>query len=111
LNNIQAAEYRQLTIETLSALASFFQQNPTLMIDEAIVVDVTIGHAVNLAYLEQHPHRDENYSEFKSHAWESFYARSPLETTVFLICALRKLLTLRAPEMITAQQEYGGVIG
>jgi phosphorylase kinase alpha/beta subunit len=105
LNNIQAAEYRQMTVETLSALASFFQQNPTLMIDEAIVVDVTIGHAVNLAYLDQHPLRADNYAEFKSHAWESFYARSPVETTVFLVRALRKLLTLRTLHMTTAQEE------
>lgn len=95
LNNIQAAEYRQLTVETLSALASFFQQNPTLKIDEAIVVDVTIGHAVHLSYLDQHPEREANYPEFKSQAWECFYARSPLETTFFLVSALRKLLTVR----------------
>jgi len=95
LNNISAPEYRQLTVETLSALASFFQQNPTLKIDEAIVIDVTIGHAVNLAYIEQYPERSDTYDEFKSEAWQGFYTLSPLETTAFIVSALRKLLTLR----------------
>lgn len=95
LNNVSAPEYRQLTVETLSALASFFEQNPSLKIDEALVIDVTIGHAVNLAYIDQYPDRASHYEEFKSHAWEGFYTLSPLETTAFLVSALRKLLTLR----------------
>lgn len=95
LNNIQAPEYRQLTVETLSALGSFFEQNPSLQIDEALTIDVTIGHAVNLAYSDLHPDRMDNYSEFKSQAWDSFYNLSPLETTFFIVSALRKLLTVR----------------
>ena len=95
LNNVHAPEYRQLTVETLSALASFFQQNPSLKVDEAIVVDVTIGHAVNLAYIYQYPDRAANYEEYKIEAWDSFYTLSPLETTAFIVSALRKLLTLR----------------
>jgi phosphorylase kinase alpha/beta subunit len=95
LNNIQAAEYRQLTIETLTAVASFFAQNPSLKVDEAIVVDVAIGHAVNLAYLKRFPKRAANYNEFKSHAWECFYASSPQETSAFIVSALSKLLTVR----------------
>ncbi len=96
LNNVHAPEYRQLTVETLSALASFFQQNPSLRIDDALVVDAMIGHAVHQAYLDQHPERAGNYNEFKSQAWDAFYARSPVETTAFLVSALRNLLTLRA---------------
>ena len=95
LNNIQAAEYRQLTIETLNALASFFAQNPSLKVDEAIVVDVTIGHAVNLAYLATYPQRANNYNEHKGHAWECFYACSPQETTASIISALSSLLIVR----------------
>ncbi|MDP5030601.1 MAG: glycoside hydrolase family 15 protein [Paraglaciecola sp.] len=95
LNNIQAAEYRQLTIEALTAVASFFAQNPSLIVDEAIVVDVAIGHAVNLAYLKQYPERASNYTEYKSHAWECFYALSPLETSAFIVSALSNLLTVR----------------
>ncbi|MEH6711956.1 MAG: glycosyl hydrolase family 15, partial [Paraglaciecola polaris] len=95
LNNIQAPEYRQLTVETLSALGRFFEQNPSLQVDEALTIDVTIGHAVHLAYVELHPERIANYSEFKGQAWDSFYNRSPMETTFFIVSALRKLLTVR----------------
>jgi phosphorylase kinase alpha/beta subunit len=93
-NNIQSAEYRQLSIETLNALSSFFEQNPTLIIDDAIVIDVTIGHAVNLAYIAQYPEKQDNYQEYKSHAWESFYEQSPVHSTTFIISALNHLLTI-----------------
>jgi phosphorylase kinase alpha/beta subunit len=95
LNNIQAAEYRQLTIESLTTMASFFAQNPSLKVDEAIVVDVAIGHAVNLAYLKRFPERAQNYNEHKGHAWEVFYASSPQETSAFIVSALSNLLTVR----------------
>ncbi|MFT4939158.1 MAG: phosphorylase kinase alpha/beta subunit [Paraglaciecola sp.] len=95
LNNIHAAEYRQLTVETLSVLASFFLQNPSIKIDEAISIDATIGHAVHLAYIERYPRRTIQYDSYKSDAWETFYTRSPEQTSGFLIAALRSLLTLR----------------
>jgi len=98
LNNVNAPEYRQLTVEALSAAASFFDQNPTLKIEEALVIDAMIGHAVRLAYLDMYPERIEKYNEYKSDAWTSFYARSPAETTAFLVSALRNLLTFRASE-------------
>jgi phosphorylase kinase alpha/beta subunit len=93
-NNIQAAEYRQLSIETLNALSSFFEQNPTLIIDDAIIIDVTIGHAVNLAYIAQYPEKQDNYQEHKSHAWERFYEQSPVHSTTYIISALNHLLTI-----------------
>ena len=94
-NTIHAAEYRQLTIETLTALASFFEQNPSLIVEEAIVIDVTIGHAVNLAYVKEFPERKQRYNEHKSHAWERFYQQSPVHSTTFIISALNHLLTVR----------------
>ena len=106
LNNIQAAEYRQLTIESLTTMASFFAQNPSLKVDEAIVVDVAIGHAVNLAYLKRFPERAQNYNEHKGHAWESFYASSPQETSAFIVSALSNLLTVR-PTGIDPMQLMG----
>ncbi|MDN4504008.1 glycoside hydrolase family 15 protein [Alteromonadaceae bacterium BrNp21-10] len=99
LNNIQAAEYRQLTVEALTAMASFFTQNPSLKVDEAIAVDVTIGHAVNLAYLQSYPQRADNYHEHKSHAWDCFYASSSQETTAFIVQALSNLLIVRTPAL------------
>ena len=63
LNKIAAAEYRQLNIESLRVLASFFRQNPTLQIDDACVLDAMIGHAVRLAYLDQHADREAGYND------------------------------------------------
>lgn len=95
-NTIDAAEYRQLTIETLNALASFFEQNPSLKIDEAIVIDVTIGHAVNLSHIDKYPEHQANYDEHKSQAWDEFYEQSPAQSTSFIISALNHLLTVRS---------------
>lgn len=94
LNKIQAAEYRQLTIESLKALASFFQQNPSIKMENDLIVDVIIGHGVNLAYLSLFPLRKDNYDEYKSLAWDSFYAQSPKQTSAYIISALSKLLTV-----------------
>lgn len=95
LNKIGAAEYRQLNIESLSVLASFFGQNPSLQIEDACALDVMIGHAVRLAYLEQHADREATYNDYKADAWASFYASAPERTSTFLVGALRSLLTLQ----------------
>jgi phosphorylase kinase alpha/beta subunit len=94
LNKIAAAEYRQLNIESLSVLASFFRQNPSLEIEDACALDAMIGHAVRLAYLDQRPDREPYYNDFKADAWAAFYTSSPERTSVFLVAALRRLLTL-----------------
>ncbi len=94
LNKIPAAEYRQLNIESLSVLASFFRQNPTLEVQDACALDALIGHAVRLAYLEQRPDREATYTEHKAEAWTAFYASPPQRTSSFLVAALRSLLTL-----------------
>jgi phosphorylase kinase alpha/beta subunit len=93
LNNIHSAEYRQLSIEALEAMASFFEQNTSLVIDEPLAIDVTVGHAVKLAYLDQNPEHKGSYSDYKSDAWRDFYNRGPQETTGFIISALNYLLT------------------
>lgn len=92
LNKIGAAEYRQLNIESLSVLASFFRQNPGLQIEDACVLDALIGHAVRLAYLDQRSDREASYNDYKADAWTAFYASAPERTSVFLVTALRSLL-------------------
>lgn len=49
LNKIDAPEYRQITIEALMSLHSFFEDNPSLRLEDYIVLDVLVGHAVRLA--------------------------------------------------------------
>lgn len=68
LNKIPAPEYRQLNLEALRVLASIVEQNQSLYIDDYLVLDVVIGHAVRLAYLHRHPERETTYSEYKAAA-------------------------------------------
>jgi len=100
LNRVIAPEYRQLTIETLTALSSFFEQNGALMVTDALYTDAVIGHAVRLLYLQKHPDRSSQYLEDKVLAWTQFYAASPLETSNALVEALRHLLG--APQALSA---------
>jgi phosphorylase kinase alpha/beta subunit len=94
LNKIQAPEYRQVNIEALMELAAFSERNPDLYIEEYIVLDVLIGHAVRLAWLSQHPEQSDRYDEFKASAWRSFYASSPYDCATHIVNALRFLIHL-----------------
>jgi phosphorylase kinase alpha/beta subunit len=94
LNKIQAPEYRQVNIETLMELATIVDRNPSLQIEDYIVLDVLIGHAVRLAWLDQHPDHSHNYDEHKAGAWRSFYASSPYDCAIFVAKALQFLISL-----------------
>ncbi|MBD2519274.1 glycoside hydrolase family 15 protein [Nostoc sp. FACHB-973] len=91
LNKIEAPEYRQVNIEALIELAAIAANNPKLQIEEYIVLDVLIGHAVRLAWLEQHLERSDRYDEDKANAWRSFYNTSPTDCASYILKALRFL--------------------
>ncbi len=91
LNKIQAPEYRQVNIEALMELATIVANNPNLQIEEYIVLDVLIGHAVRLAWLEQHQERGDRYDEDKANAWRSFYNTSPQDCVSYILKAFRFL--------------------
>jgi phosphorylase kinase alpha/beta subunit len=91
LNKIEFPEYRQLNIEALLTLANVTAENPDLRIEEYFVLDVLIGHAVRLAWLEDHPEREPFYNEDKSTAWQQFYESSPQTCAHFIVQALRFL--------------------
>lgn len=93
LNKAQAPEYRQLTIEALHVLSSFFRQNPRLKIRDALCLDSTIGHAVRIHYLEQQPDHESTYDQHKGIAWRAFYEASPEQTSEAIVKALRYLLS------------------
>ncbi len=92
LNKIPAPEYRQVNLEALTVLAELTMQNPTLRIDDTIVFDVLIGHAVRLAYLHRYPEREGSYSDYKADAWDAFYALPPISTTDYLARSFRYLI-------------------
>jgi phosphorylase kinase alpha/beta subunit len=91
LNKIEAPEYRQVNIEALMELAAILERNPDLQIEEYIVLDVLIGHAVRLAWLERFPEKANQYDEYKAAAWRAFYATSPTECAGHIVKAFRFL--------------------
>jgi phosphorylase kinase alpha/beta subunit len=91
LNKIEAPEYRQVNIEALTELAAIAQCNPNLQIEDYIVLDVLIGHAVRLAWLEGFPEKADRYDEYKAAAWRAFYSTSPTECASYIVKAFRFL--------------------
>jgi phosphorylase kinase alpha/beta subunit len=106
LNKIVAPEYRQLNIEALMALAALSERNPELNIEEYIVLDVLIGHAVRLAWLDLNLRNTNtsdlaasafdpvNYDQYKSYAWSAFYQSSPYICATYLVRSLQFLSQL-----------------
>ena len=93
LSRIPAPEYRQLTIEALTVLIGFLRKNPMLRLDDYVVTDVVIGHAVRIGYLAVHPEKEPIYDDYKSEAWSNFYELPPVETAAYLAQALQFLLS------------------
>ncbi len=100
LNKIEFSEYRQLNIEALMALAEVTARHPALRIDEYVVLDVLIGHAVRLGWLESHPEREHCYDEDKPAAWRQFYESSPQTCARFTVQALQFLAANHAEVML-----------
>ena len=91
LNKMDASKYRQLTIEALTALAALVERTPDLQIEDYLVLDVLIGHAVRLCWLDHHPAREVDYEEDKPAAWQAFYDTSPTVCAANIVLALRFL--------------------
>jgi phosphorylase kinase alpha/beta subunit len=94
LNKIVAPEYRQVNIEALMELAAITQLNPELKVEEYIVLDVLVGHAVRLNWLERHSERADRYDEDKAAAWQGFYNTSPYVCASHVLDAFRFLTRL-----------------
>ena len=94
LNKIQAPEYRQVNIEALMELAAIAERNPKLHIEEYLVLDVLIGHAVRLHWLGNYTDTVAHYNEHKAAAWRSFYETSPYVCASYVAKALQFLTKL-----------------
>jgi phosphorylase kinase alpha/beta subunit len=94
LNKIEAPEYRQVNLEALMELGAIAERNPDLQIEEYLVLDVLIGHAVRLAWLDRHPDHQATYADHKASAWHSFYQTSPYDCANYIAGALRFLTEL-----------------
>jgi phosphorylase kinase alpha/beta subunit len=112
LNKVNAPEYRQLNIEALVTLATLSDRNPELNIEEYIVLDVLIGHAVRLAWLDPNLVKHgienldtsafypQNYDKYKSRAWNNFYQTSPYICANYIIKSLQFLSQLATTRSI-----------
>ncbi len=92
LNRIAAPEYRQLCIEALAALVEITRRHPGLSVEEPLVLDVLIGHAVRLAWIDGHPDDGDRYDEVRDRAWQAFYRTSPDEVAQWVSRSLNMLL-------------------
>ena len=94
LSKIEAPEYRRLCIETLVTLIAFVDANPELKINDYIVIDVVIGHAVKVGWKETNPDCDiSDYESRKAAAWNLFYHSSPVRCRKWQLEALKNLST------------------
>jgi phosphorylase kinase alpha/beta subunit len=98
LNKIQAPEYRQINVEALMELAAIVERNPEFQIEDSIVLDVLIGHAVRLCWLDNHPEQDHQYNEYKAIAWSVFYETPPYDCANYIAQAMRFLTELGQQE-------------
>ncbi len=107
LNRIEASEYRELNVEAIAALIEIVARTPGLSIEEPLVLDVVIGHAVRLAWLHEHPEDEGCYDESRADAWQAFYHRSPQAVAHWVGAALDYLL-MADVESASVIEEAGG---
>ena len=98
LSKIQAPEYRHVNLEALREMGEIFKVNPDLYFEDYIYLDVLIGHAVRLGWLDQQPERFANYESDKAQAWQSFYQLPPAQCATYIAMALQFLTVLGEEE-------------
>ena len=98
LQSIDAPSYRQLNIEAIQTLIELFEQNPNLIVNDNIILDALIGHAVRFAWMKHN--QNTNYEEQKAKAWEEFYKLSPDECSGCFIEAFKYLAKIKNEENV-----------
>ncbi|MFZ4676913.1 MAG: glycoside hydrolase family 15 protein [Nodosilinea sp.] len=98
LNKIQAPEYRHVNLEALREMGEIFKVNPDLYFEDHIYLDVLIGHAVRLGWLDQQPDRAATYEHDKAAAWQAFYQLPPTQCATYIAMALQFLTVLGEAE-------------
>lgn len=108
LNKSRAPNHQQLLIEALGALAVIVKANDHLVLDDFIVVDVLIGHAVRLAWLDIHPEQEASYNESRGRAWASFYASPPHQAANAFMAAFAYLVEQGEEAKVTDSAPHEG---
>ena len=83
--------YSELNIELIESLARLFRENPDLHLEDDLIMDVLIGHAVRISWEKNSALK--HYNEQRSEAWKAFYKRSPVETEKAFLEAFMYLLS------------------
>lgn len=107
LNRIVAPEYRQLVIEALQALIRLIQKNPSLQVQDALITDVLIGHAVRLAWCHDQADGHARYDEVRDQAWSAFYQLPPHQVAYYVTEALETLLGKGESHAMAVMSEVG----
>ena len=74
LQSISIPAYKKLNIELIETLVELFLANPKLYIQNDLVLDVLIGHAVRISWMKENTQKE--YYECKGEAWSAFYKLS-----------------------------------
>ena len=77
LQSIAIPVYKKLNIELIETLVELFLANPKLYIQNDLILDVLIGHAVRIAWMKKNVEKE--YDECKGEAWTAFYKLSVQE--------------------------------
>lgn len=105
LNRIAAPEYRHLVIEALEALMLVTRKNPGLQLQDALIIDVLIGHAVRLAWCRDQQGKHASYDEVRDQAWSAFYQRPPHQVAYYVTDALETLLGMGDAHEVVVTEE------
>ncbi|WP_239649906.1 glycoside hydrolase family 15 protein [Methylocucumis oryzae] len=107
LNKIQSSVYRQLTVEALKTMAVIVKTTP-LYIDDTLIIDVLIGHAVRINWLDVHPEHSPCYQDYVAIAWQAFYQLPPHRVANTMVTALAFLLKQHNNPKVEEQHDISG---
>ena len=77
LSQIESPSYRQMTIEALFGMMQYLIVNSALSLRSYLTVEVILGHAVRLNWLQHFPEDADRYNDVRGKAWRQFYLESP----------------------------------
>lgn len=81
LNKIESPSYRQLTLEALLAIMSVSEANPDVQLNDYLVVEVIIAHAVRIFWVSQNADQEHEYNLHRGEAWQEFYKSPPADVS------------------------------
>ena len=81
-------------------LSELFDTNPNWQVEDYIVLDVVVGHAVRLAWIDGGDHRAHRYLQDKARAWRAIYQSSPHRCAQFIAKSMQFLIELNEGEVL-----------